>query len=169
MVGLAEPLISLVGYPVITLMATHTCKKGKRTMGNRRFHFTIISVFAVAMLVAASVISQLNTAHAQTMNDERAAKVSGIAHLPGRSGVIADFTPDWDYRIVKMQHIEDESWTIGVHKVWYYPDSNKTRLFDVTEYPVPVEGTSWRKVRRALLNAYTRDVLVFPLVEIRNE
>jgi hypothetical protein len=77
-----------------------------------------------------------------------------------------EFIPDYDYRIVQKQW-PDGHWTTGVHKVLYYPNTEKEMIFDVSEFPAIVAGSSKKDVKRELrlfAQAAERPMLVFPLV-----
>jgi len=77
-----------------------------------------------------------------------------------------EFVPDYDYRIVKMQEL-DETWTIGVFKVWYYPNTYREMIYDVSDGPVAVRGSSKKEIKRELqiyADAPKRPTLVFSLV-----
>ena len=81
--------------------------------------------------------------------------------------VTQEFIPEHDYRVVEQRE-EDGTWTIGVFKVWYYPDTAKTMIYEVSRAPVAIRGASRKEVRREIRlynEALKKEVLVFPGVE----
>lgn len=89
----------------------------------------------------------------------------------GAQQLSGEFTPDYDYRIVHKEW-PDGHWSMGVHKVFYYPGTDKQALFEISEHPVTITGATKKEVKRELrlfAEASQRPVIDDPIVGIFKE